>query len=116
MSEITAEMAKALVAENERLFKLLERMVDQMLPLEEIEDLPGYSRVLTAEVLLAERDKLKAENESLRNDAERYRWLRANQFDALEIMEKFVGEQMEYVTDEELDDAIDAAIISPENP
>lgn len=40
-------------------------------------------------------------------DAARYRWLRANQLDGLEIMEKFVGEQMEYVTDEELDAAID---------
>jgi len=49
--------------------------------------------------------------EALRRDAERYRWLRANQLDGLEIMEKFVGEQMEYVTDEELDAAIDSELL-----
>ena len=30
-----------------------------------------------AQALLAERDQLKGENEALRKDAERYRWLRA---------------------------------------
>ena len=44
-------------------------------------------------------------------DAARYRWLRANQLDGLEIIEKFVGEQMEYVTDEELDAAIDSELL-----
>lgn len=56
-----------LKSENDRLFKLLERMVNQMLPVGEMKDLPGYSRVLTAEALLAERDRLKAENARLRS-------------------------------------------------
>lgn len=66
---VDIDTGKKLVAENDRLFKLLERMVDQMLPVEEMKDLPGYSRVLTAETLLAERDQLKAENEALQKDA-----------------------------------------------
>lgn len=64
---------RKLLAENDRLFKLLERLIDQMLPVEELKDMPGYSRVLTAEVLLAERDQLKAENEALRKDAEKWK-------------------------------------------
>lgn len=51
------------------------------------------------------------EVEALRRDAERYRWLRANQLDGLEIMEQFIGEQMEYVTDEELDAYIDSELL-----
>lgn len=70
---VDVEAGKKLVAENDRLFKLLERMIDQMLPVEEMKDLPGYSRVLTAEALLAERDQLKAENEALREDLEHAR-------------------------------------------
>jgi hypothetical protein len=60
---------------------------------------------------------IEAENESLRKDAERYQWIRANQYDALEIIEHWSGEQMNYVTEDELDAAIDAALNdSPENP
>lgn len=102
---IDVEAGRKLAAENDRLFKLLERMIDQMLPVEELKDMPGYNRVLTAETLLVERDQLKAENEvmaefkahmvslrethgfdswaaalveidKLRKDADRYRWLR----------------------------------------
>ena len=51
------------------------------------------------------------EVEALRRDAERYRWFRANQFDGLEIMEKFGDDQMEYLTDEELDAAIDSELL-----
>lgn len=55
----------ALIAEKDRFFKLIERMVDGCLPVEEMKELPGYSRVLSAETLKAERDQLKAENDDL---------------------------------------------------
>lgn len=61
---------------------------------------------LAPDVVLA----LITEIESLRADAGRYAWIRANQYDALEIIEHWSGEQMNYTTDEELDAAIDAAL------
>lgn len=66
--------------------------------------------------LMNEVDRLNAENEALKKDALRYRWIRNNQLDALEIMEKFVGEQMEYCTEEELDVAIDCEISEEVQP
>lgn len=55
--------------EAKRLKGLLHMIVTQAMPLEDIPDLPGYSRVVDA-------NRLVSENESLRKDAERYRWLR----------------------------------------
>lgn len=52
----------ALMDEQDR---IISKLVDQCLPVEEMKDMPGYSRVLTAEALLVERDRLKAENERL---------------------------------------------------
>lgn len=69
-----------------------------------------------------ERDALKAENESLRKDAERYRWLR-NPDRCIEdyldgpadniVVGSCGGEDILWL--EGLDSAIDAAISSPEN-
>lgn len=53
---------------------------------------------------------LITEIESLRADAGRYAWIRSNQYDALEIIEHWSGEQMNYTADDELDAAIDAAL------
>lgn len=58
----------ALIAENERLFKLLERTVDQHVPLTELECVPGWSRAVELVEVVAERDQLKAENEALREE------------------------------------------------
>lgn len=54
------EKKKALVAENEKLFKLLERLVDQYVPLTELEGVPGWSRVVELIEVVAQRDQLKA--------------------------------------------------------
>lgn len=132
---VDIDTGKKLVAENDRLFKLLERMVNQMLPVEEMKDLPGYSRVLTAETLLAERDQLKADNEALkaklsecaefidnapgdyaeieglRKDAERYRWLRAQSYYAhVQVMEK--DGSMPFVYGDELDRTVDFGLLA----
>jgi len=58
-------------------------------------------------------DSAKAEAsraDVLKKDADRYRWLRENQFDALDIMESSGADQMQYKTSDELDAAIDDAI------
>ena len=56
----------ALIAENERYLKLVERMVDQHVPLTELEGVPGWSRVVELVEVVAERDRLKTEVEGLR--------------------------------------------------
>lgn len=67
-------------------------------------------------------DALKAEIESLRADAKRYRWMRDEAIDPGTVIDKKVGISeiggfpiWEYRCGTELDDAIDAAISSPEN-
>jgi hypothetical protein len=52
--------------------------------------------------LKTERDQLKAENEALRKDAERYRWLRQDDVVQYEISTK--------CSEEKMDAAIDAAM------
>lgn len=86
---------------------------------------------LSAGDIISERNQLKAENESLRADAERYRWLRdAKGLSLRSDGSKWTrsnGEQFiashhlcafdtSYAAFESLDEVIDAAISSPENP
>lgn len=59
------EAVLALIAENERLERLAPDSVNA-----------EYAGSMDLESICAERDQLKAENEALRKDAERYRWLR----------------------------------------
>lgn len=73
-----------------------------------------------ADVIIERFSALKAEKESLRKDAERYRWLGAN---PCAFVSTYSGKWRvsvgEYtITDwhESRDEAIDAAISSPENP
>ena len=60
------EAVLALIADNERYLKLVERMVDQYVPLTELEGVPGWSRVVELVEVVAERDRLKTEVEGLR--------------------------------------------------
>lgn len=56
----------ALIAENERYLKLVGRMVDQYVPLTDLEGVPGWSRVVELVEVVAERDRLKTEVEGSR--------------------------------------------------
>ncbi|WP_300727383.1 hypothetical protein [Pseudomonas sp.] len=58
----------ALFAENERFLKLLERMVEQYVPLTELEGVPGWSRVVELVEVVAQRDQLKTEVERLKTE------------------------------------------------
>lgn len=57
-------------------------------------------------VLLAEIDQLKAENEALRKDAQRYRWLRDKQTFIWLIQDWFPGEAMLTNVDADIDAAM----------
>lgn len=64
---VVAEEENAnLKAENEKLLKLLSRMVDQHVPLTELEGVPGWGRVVELVEVTAQRDALKAENAHLK--------------------------------------------------
>lgn len=67
-ADVEAQAADEARKEAKRLKGLLHMIVTQAMPLEDIPDLPGYSRVVDA-------NRLVAENEALRKDAERLDWL-----------------------------------------
>ncbi|MCY1422716.1 hypothetical protein D9M71_384090 [compost metagenome] len=69
--------------------------------------------------VVAERDTLKAENEALRKDADRYRWLRKTEDWELTAQKLDVdhwlvssGTGMGNASGKELDDSIDALILT----
>lgn len=127
----------ALFAENERFLKLLERMVEQYVPLTELEGVPGWSRVVELVEVVEQRDQLKAEverlktenqsevgacllsvaenkklqteNEALRKDAERYRHLRECNSGSLCITKLTIDDGDHVLVEVEADQAIDAA-------
>lgn len=67
-----ADGVLALIAENERLLKLLERTVEQYVPLTDLEGVPGWSRIVELVEVVAERDQLRAEIAGLRTGYEAY--------------------------------------------
>lgn len=66
------ETVKSLIAENERLLNLLERTVEQHVPLTELEGVPGWSRVVELVEVVTERDQLRAEIAGLKTGYEAY--------------------------------------------
>lgn len=70
--EVDPETVLALIAENERLSTACTR-AEQVINAESKDAAIATGR---ANLLQAERDQLKAENEALREDARRHRWLR----------------------------------------
>ena len=62
-----------------------------------------------AQALLAERDQLKAENEALRKDADRLRWLRQYEFDIGSyhgVHEHNAAAWFEHISDADIDSMI----------
>lgn len=78
----------ALIAENERLFKLLERTVEQYVPLTELEGVPGWSRVVELVEVVAQRDQLRAEVAGLRTGYEAYERVNAELKAEVEALRK----------------------------
>lgn len=67
-----------------------------------------------ASTMQNERDAARAEVEALRADAKRYRWLRANASNTLEIRRYGAGDRWYYPRGEALDTFVDAAITEQE--
>jgi hypothetical protein len=69
-------------------------------------------------VLRAERDQLKAENEALRKDAERYRWLRGEceRHDSMITIAEVSGFGLVGWSGDDPDNQIDAAMSKGETP
>jgi hypothetical protein len=86
------EVILGLLAEIER----LERFEDWFVRLDQVEQSLAAS-------YKAERDQLKAENEALRKDAQRYRWLRDKQTFIWLIQDWFPGEAMLTNVDADID-------------
>ncbi|KRP59062.1 hypothetical protein [Pseudomonas trivialis] len=68
------QVIKALIAQNERLLKLLERAVEQHVPLTDLEGVPGWSRVVELVEVVTDRDHLKAELEIQKDYGKDQRW------------------------------------------
>ncbi|WP_395605265.1 hypothetical protein [Pseudomonas sp. B16120] len=126
---LSIDTVLALIAENERLLNLLERTVEQHVPLTELEGVPGWSRVVELVEVVTERDQLraeiaglktgyeayeqvnaelKAENEALRKDAERWRFFSvlANDLQAFpHAWGKMTPEKMDAMCDQAMADA-----------
>lgn len=68
--------------------------------------------------LIRKNSELRAENEVLRKDAERYRWLRSRDLDTISRGGVFAGmtPQNMVLNEETLDEAIDAAMGKGEKP
>jgi len=63
----------------------------------------------------SERDQLKAENEALRKDAERYRWLQHGHSGYIEVVE-WIGPHATGMTGEDLDALVDTAMSKAVKP
>lgn len=103
------EIAREVYAENHRLLESLQSLIDQTTPLVPIPGDPMWSQRVTI-------DELMAENESLRKNSDRYRFLcTQGWFD--NALESYGGMEM-LDCDNYIDASVDAAIgiSSPENP
>lgn len=124
----TPKAVLELIAEVDRLRKQVDMLINQHMPREPIPEMPGWSRVIDAERIKAENDhlrngmkgdydldawldwaqekgRLKAENEALRKDAERYQALRQKDRGGV-----VVRDRTSHLFGENLDAAIDAAL------
>lgn len=66
-----------LKAESAQRIRSLQHMIDQTIPLVPVPGDPMWSRRITIDELLSERDQLRAEVEDMRKDAERWNWYAA---------------------------------------
>lgn len=131
VSAANPEVVLALIAENERLREsdqestelcdtlsaLLGQIAVAVRGPEEPKSRHGFhdlpSRVKT---VVTERDQLKAENEELRKDAERYRWLREQGWSTPAEIWTVRFQDKVPVVHVDLDEAIDAAMGKGEQP
>jgi len=103
------EVALELLAENERLSASPERQIIRAAVTEAVKGIADAAAADAKAGTLKEIELLKAENEALRKDAERYRWLQHGHSGYIEVVE-WIGPHATGMTGEDLDTLVDTAM------
>lgn len=111
------EVALELLAENDRLGRIEQAFSEWIEKTEWVQESVqalelGRHR---ADVLRTRIDQFKAENEALRKDAERYRWLQHGHSGYIEVVE-WIGPHATGMTGEDLDALVDGAMAKAVQP
>lgn len=111
------EVALELLAENDRLGRIEQAFSEWIEKTEWVQESVqalelGRHR---ADVLRTRIDQFKAENETLRKDAERYRWLQHGHSGYIEVVE-WIGPHATGMTGEDLDALVDGAMAKTVQP
>jgi hypothetical protein len=109
------EVALELLAENERLSASPERQIIRAAVTEAVKGIADAAAADAKAGTLKEIELLKAENEALRKDAERYRWLQHGHSGYIEVVE-WIGPHATGMTGEDLDALVDNAMSKAVKP
>jgi hypothetical protein len=109
------EVALELLAENDRLSASTERQIIRAAVTEAVKGIAGAAAADAKAGTLKEIEQLKAENEALRKDAERYRWLQHGHSGYIEVVE-WIGPHATGMTGEDLDALVDGAMAKAVQP
>jgi hypothetical protein len=109
------EVALELLAENDRLSASPERQIIRAAVTEAVKGIADAAAADAKAGTLKEIEQLKAENEALRKDAERYRWLQHGHSGYIEVVE-WIGPHATGMTGEDLDALVDGAMAKAVQP
>lgn len=109
------EVALELLAENDRLTASPERQIIRAAVTEAVKGIADAAAADAKAGTLKEVEQLKAENEALRKDAERYRWLQHGHSGYIEVVE-WIGPHATGTTGDDLDALVDAAMAKAVQP
>jgi hypothetical protein len=109
------EVALELLAENDRLSASPERQIIRAAVTEAVKGIADAAAADAKAGTLKEIEQLKAENEALRKDAERYRWLQHGHSGYIEVVE-WIGPHATGMIGEDLDALVDGAMAKGVQP
>jgi hypothetical protein len=111
------EVALELLAENDRLGQIEYAFSEWIEKTDWVQSTVQASELgrHRADVLRTRIDQFKAENEALRKDAERYRWLQHGHSGYIEVVE-WIGPHATGMTGEDLDALVDGAMAKAVQP
>lgn len=109
------EVALELLAENDRLCASPEHQIIRAAVTEAVKGIADAAAADAKAGTLKEIEQLKAQNEALRKDAERYRWLQHGHSGYIEVVE-WIGPHATGMTGEDLDALVDGAMAKAVQP
>ncbi|OJT50033.1 hypothetical protein [Pseudomonas moraviensis] len=109
------EVALELLDENDRLSASPERQIIRAAVTEAVKGIADAAAADAKAGTLKEIEQLSAENEALRKDAERYRWLQHGHSGYIEVVE-WIGPHATGMTGEDLDALVDGAMSKAVQP